>query len=161
MRYIIALALLLTLPSCAYIVEGKTQDIYVETAPECAQCTLHQDGKIIARTQCTPEMVTIKRTIKDVNLQCQKDGYAPTGVYLDSGTESWVYGNILWGPLAPLTLAVDMTSGAVNTYEQPVALPLNMALHPEPIVRNLPTPPLPFFTGESEYMQPPADVIVK
>ncbi len=155
MKPLLALALLITLPSCAYVVEGKTQDIYVETQPECAQCILTQEGKVVQRVACTPEMVKVNRTIHDIEMQCTKAGYAPKSAMLKSGTEDWVWGNILWGPVAPLTLAIDMTTGAVNEYEQVGASQLPMMAQPAPVAAPSMPQQVPFATGESEYIKRP------
>ena len=60
---------------CASIVSGTSQNIYVNTTPEGADCKLYRENIVIARANPTPETVMVDKTKHDIVIKCKKNGY--------------------------------------------------------------------------------------
>ncbi len=120
MKKSLMLVALLALPSCASIVEGTSQDIAVNSNPECASCTITREGEVIARISCTPETVSVKKRKQDLQVSCTKEGYTETKQILESGTEGFVAGNILAGGI--VGWGIDSATGADNKYPEQVII---------------------------------------
>lgn len=79
-RYFIIPMLIITLASisgCATVMRGKYQSVMVETYPAGASCTLYNDqGSWYIFN--TPTAAVVKRSMEDLNVACDKPGYAIT-----------------------------------------------------------------------------------
>lgn len=111
--FVIAAAALTS--GCATIVKGSTQDLNVNTDPTGANCELSRAGIVIASVNPTPGSVQIKKDKNDIEVKCNKSGYAETSGHISSNFEGWTVGNILFGGI--IGIAVDYGSGALNSYE--------------------------------------------
>jgi hypothetical protein len=113
--------------SCASVVSGSTQLVTVMSDPSGANCTLSRDGKVVAHVVSTPSAVKIDKSIKDMIVACQRDGYEESKVAMRSTHDAWSSaGNILaWGIFFPLALGIDAASGAMNEYPDSVIVRLN------------------------------------
>ena len=114
LRSLAALALLGTaLSGCASIIKGSSEDIALSTPPASgASCTLTNPRG--SWTVTTPASVTVKRSKKDVQVHCMKDGYQEASATIPSNFEEWTLGNLLLGGV--IGLGVDAGTGAVNKY---------------------------------------------
>jgi hypothetical protein len=120
----------LSLGGCSTIIEGSTQEVYVNTNPPSADCTFTRQGVVISRIPQTPAAATIKKTKYDIMITCNKAGYQ-TATYLNhSGTAGATWGNIVLG--GGVGWAVDSASGSDNKYESPVNITLVPGYTPVP-----------------------------
>src|SRR5258706_11880755 len=102
---------------CASFVKGSSEDIAVSTPPAPgANCTLTSPRGTWSVT--TPASVHVMRSIKDINIVCNKDGYKTASTMVPSGVEPWTFGNILIGGL--IGIGVDAYSGAMGKYPSKV-----------------------------------------
>ena len=113
--------------SCSWIVQGTSQDIFVNTTPAGADCILEREGREIATLANTPGTVSVEKTKHDLTITCTKDGYQTATYYNKSGWESGSgAGGIALDVLLTLGLssAIDSATGADNKYKSPVNITL-------------------------------------
>jgi hypothetical protein len=131
LRSLAALALLGTaLSGCASIIKGQSQEIAISTPPASgASCRLTN-----ARGQwtvTTPAPVTVKRSKKDAQIHCTKDGYQEASATIPSNFEEWTLGNLLLGGV--IGLGVDASTGAINKYPSTFEVPMSPSKAAGPI----------------------------
>lgn len=97
-----------TLAACATIISGSTQDLDVSSVPPGATVTAEPGGYRVT----TPAKLTLKRKDAPYRLTFALDGYEPYNVTVSSGTNGWVFGNLIIGGL--IGIIVDSSSGAIN-----------------------------------------------
>lgn len=109
----IVIALALTLPGCAAIVDGRKQEVQVQTPGiGCAQCEL-TNSKGTYQSSCTPQKVTVKRAYGPLSVSCQAPGWSGKSE-AESKTKGWFFGNILIGGL--IGMGIDAATGAAYDY---------------------------------------------
>lgn len=74
-RLIMAVGLLATTAACATGAGGTTQDVYVDTEPKGAACTVNRQGATVGFIKPTPGKVGLSRSKETVILNCNLDGY--------------------------------------------------------------------------------------
>jgi len=90
---------------CATIMDGSSQTVGISSTPSGALVTV--DGRTIGNTPLT---IDLKR--KDNHtVKIALDGYHPYEMTLIKKTNSWVWGNIVFGGL--IGLVVDAASGSM------------------------------------------------
>jgi hypothetical protein len=120
-----ALLLLVSLSACSTIIEGRSQQIMVNTNPSGANCNIFRNGDKIGSIIDTPGSAYIEKTKYDIKIECNKKHYQ-TATYMNhSGTAGATWGNIVAGGL--IGWGVDSATGSDNKYETPV----NITLVPE------------------------------
>jgi len=116
------LLVLFALPACSTILEGRSQQIQVNTNPPGANCDFLRNGESIASVAPTPGGTYIEKTKYDLNIKCNKPGYQES-TYLDHSGVDWVTaGNVLLGGL--IGWGIDSATGADNKYDSPVNISL-------------------------------------
>ena len=116
--------------SCSSIVQGTSQDIFINTTPASASCILEREGQKIGAVASTPGTVSVEKTKHDITITCTKDGYQTATYYNKSGWESGSgAAGIALDVILTLGLssAIDSATGADNQYKSPV----NITLLPE------------------------------
>lgn len=110
-RAIALAAVALTLPACATVTRGTSQDFTVESTPPGAR-VVTSNGFECAATPCTFKMPRKPGFTATISM----DGYATQEIHVDSrmagAGAAGAAGNILIG--GPIGLVVDGTSGAMN-----------------------------------------------
>ena len=110
---------------CSSIIEGTTQEVFVNTNPAGAACDFLREGRRIGRVDPTPGAATVKKTKHDIRIECVLAGYRKATYHNKSGAAAATFGNIVLG--GGIGWAVDSASGADNKYTSPV----NITLAPE------------------------------
>ena len=141
----------MSIGGCATVIEGTSQEIFVNTNPQGAECSLNRvkDSKskevVIGRVSPTPGKVKIDKTKYDITIICDKQGYQQA-TYLDhSGAAGATVGNIILG--GGIGWAIDSAAGSDNKYDTPVnitlvpVMPVPAALPPSPAVATPPVAP--------------------
>lgn len=142
MRVIAAIGACALLGACSSIIEGRSQQILVNTNPPGADCGLYRQNIRIATVQNAPGSALIEKTKHDIWVACVKQGYQMATYYNHSSAAGATLGNILLG--GGIGWAIDSASGADNKYDSPV----NMTLVPNvPGQPEGPTTLPPTFTG--------------
>ena len=62
MRAFMVLAALVLLSGCSTIIEGTTQELVINTAPEGANCAIEREGQVVGRVNPTPGGLTVNGT---------------------------------------------------------------------------------------------------
>ena len=94
--------------------------------PPGATCVFYRQGMPIGTIQSTPGNLTVKRRKYDINIKCDKPGYAQAEYFNKSGLSSMVAGNIAADLIltAGISSIVDSASGADNEYTSSVVIGL-------------------------------------
>lgn len=121
-RLLIPFSTAIILSSCATIMEGRSQEIAVNTNPPGAECTLYRNGKAIGLVPDTPGSALIEKSKDDITIACIKKGYQETTYINHSGTAGATAGNIIAGGL--IGWGIDSATGADNKYQSPVNITL-------------------------------------
>ncbi len=130
MRVLTVVAVAALMGGCSSITQGTTQEIFVNTTPAGANCTLSRNGVQLNGVSNTPGGVTVDKTKHDIIITCNKAGYQEATYYNNSGWES---GSGAAGIALDVVLtlgvssAIDSATGADNRYESPV----NITMLPE------------------------------
>jgi hypothetical protein len=123
MRHYTFALLALTLTGCSSVIEGRSQEIMVNTTPAGASCTLLRHDETLGTINPTPGSLYIEKTKYDITITCNKKGYE-TATYLNhSGVAGATVGNIILG--GGIGWAVDSATGADNKYDTPVNISLS------------------------------------
>ena len=138
-RYILLSLVLCSSGGCSLILAGTTQTIAIDSTPQGARCDVYRKEKIIGTVNETPGAVTIDKTKHDIKIVCKKEGYAEAGQHGDSGLESVVLGNIIFGGL--IGWAVDSAAGADNKYPEAIHVTLKRGSIPTSGARRVPSLP--------------------
>jgi len=101
---IIALVMVFNLTSCATIIHGGRQDIYVTSSPSGA--VVRVDGQATS----TPGSINLERKKALYVLVFEKEGYNPVEIELRRTVDGWLFGNILLGGI--IGLVIDFCTGA-------------------------------------------------
>jgi hypothetical protein len=123
------------LSGCATIVEGTTQSISVNTAPEQgAQCTLvNSEGTWYVTT---PGTTTVHKTKTDLDVTCIKPGLQPGHMVAYSHFGATTAANVIAGGV--VGIGIDAFSGANYHYDSPITVPLGSPV----AAQNAPANPL-------------------
>ncbi|MEO0530602.1 MAG: hypothetical protein AAF266_08500 [Planctomycetota bacterium] len=109
-------ALLVTLPGCATVVNGRTADVNLKTSPPNALVTIRDaEGVVVAQT-VTPGQVELKRNGSwlrpaKYTATIEREGCYPIETELKSKLNPWLLGNVVLG--GPIGLGVDAATGAM------------------------------------------------
>jgi len=112
------------LGACSTIIEGRSQQILLNSNPAGADCGLYRQNLRIGMVQNTPGVVLVEKTKHDIWVVCVKPGYQMASYYNKSGAAGATFGNIILG--GGIGWAIDSASGADNKYDSTV----NMTLLP-------------------------------
>lgn len=115
----------LFLSGCSSIIEGTTQEVFVNTNPAGAACDFLREGQRIGRVDPTPGAETVKKTKHDITIECVLSGYQKATYHNKSDVAGATFGNIVLG--GGVGWAIDSAAGADNKYTSPV----NITLVPE------------------------------
>ena len=110
---------------CSTIIEGRSQQLTVNTNPPNASCKLLRQNISVGTINPTPGSAYIEKTKHDITVECTKEGYQKATFINHSGTAGATFGNIVAGGL--IGWGVDSATGADNKYETP----MNITLVPE------------------------------
>jgi len=123
---------------CASIIEGKSQEVYVNTSPPEANCSFLRHGETLGNIQ-TPGKLYLRKTKYDIDIKCNKEGYQPTTYLNHSDIDEWTFGNIIFGGV--IGWGIDSAIGADNKYDSPVNLTLAPLPVTIPAITSSATPP--------------------
>lgn len=133
MKKLTYLCITLSLPmltSCASIVNGTHQTVSVSTHPiKEAQCALKNDkGNWSVKT---PASVVVHRSFKDLEVTCQKQGYAKSEIKVKSKMKAAYLGNVLLG--GAIGAGIDTINGAAYAYPEKMSVALQADnIHEDP-----------------------------
>jgi len=131
------------LGACSSIIEGRSQQIMINSNPPGADCGLYRQALRIATVQNTPGIALVEKTKHSIWVACVKPGYQMASYYNKSGAAGATFGNIILG--GGIGWAIDSASGADNKYDSPVNITL---------VPNVPGQPEGPMTLPGSYMAP-------
>ena len=117
-RAVIAAGLLAGLASCSTVIEGKSQELTINSVPAGADCAVTRKGVVLGRVTLTPGTVTIEKNRHDINIVCHKPGYETAGFYNESDVAAAAFGNVVIGGV--VGGGVDLATGSANKYTSEV-----------------------------------------
>ncbi|MBI4724577.1 MAG: hypothetical protein HY765_06245 [Rhodomicrobium sp.] len=120
MRLLFLICSLVLLSGCSTIVKGTDQAIAINTPDaQGASCELSSPA-IPTQTVVTPASVTLEKSQHNVSVMCRKECFTPGAGIIASSTETMAAGNVIFGGV--VGLAVDASTGAMNTYQPVVSI---------------------------------------
>jgi hypothetical protein len=123
LRFAAGAVALVALGGCSTIIEGRSQQISVNTNPPGATCKLDRQGATIATVTPTPGSAYIEKTKHDIMITCEKEGYEAATFHNKSGAAGATFGNIILG--GGIGWAIDSATGSDNKYDSPVNITLS------------------------------------
>ncbi|HVY52976.1 MAG TPA: hypothetical protein VHA13_00465 [Gammaproteobacteria bacterium] len=128
LKSFVATLIFISFTGCASIVSGHQQSVSVNTDPvKGANCKL-ENNKGTWYISSTPGSVTINRSYGNLNVECQKKGYAKISKSVPSSTKTITFGNAFLGLVGgPVGGAVDVATGAAYDYPQEIIMPIGRA----------------------------------
>jgi len=100
---LLSVVILITILSCASIINGTKQNIRINSDPTGAQVSIN------GIKYTTPAVVKLKRG-SNHSLTFTKEGYKPVTMKIDKEFNSWVLGNLIFGGI--IGIIVDFADGA-------------------------------------------------
>lgn len=131
-RLCLAIGVVALTSGCASIVNGHNQSLSVQTRSKAgdqvagANCKLSNDKGIWFLT--TPGTTTIHRSLRDLSLVCEKEGYAAGTLFSKSSTKPMAFGNILFGGV--IGAGVDIATGAAYDYPNLIVVEMGPVFEP-------------------------------
>jgi len=114
-----------SLSGCATIVNGRYQQVSVNTKPPGAHCVL-TNNKGHWTVQHTPKVVNLHRSMERLHITCQKPGYKTKVITVKSRTKKMMAGNLLFGGV--IGAGVDAGDGAAFSYPNLITVPLRASV---------------------------------
>lgn len=117
---------------CASIVSGHNQSLSVQTRSKAgtpvagANCKLRNDKGVWFLT--TPGTTTVHRSMRDITLLCEKEGFEAGLVSSKSSTKPMAFGNILFGGV--IGAGVDIATGAAYDYPELIVVEMGPVFEP-------------------------------
>lgn len=117
---------------CASIVNGHNQSLSVQTRSKAgaeiagANCKLSNDKGVWFLT--TPGTTTVHRSMRDITLLCEKEGFETGLLSSKSSTKPMAFGNILFGGV--IGAGVDIATGAAYDYPELIVVEMGPVLEP-------------------------------
>lgn len=127
-RYLLLITLLIT-SGCSTVIEGRSQNITINSSPQGAQCIVKQADDVVARLT-TPGVATVEKSKNDLVILCSKDGYESVSVKNHSDLALSTFGNAAFYELSFVGNAIDSASGASNKYDSHMLITLAQAQTP-------------------------------
>jgi hypothetical protein len=122
MRSMAIIGVAVVLGGCSTIIEGRSQQLMVNTNPPGADCGLYRQGVRIATIQNAPGSALVEKTKHDIWVACVKSGYQQATYFNHSGVAGATVGNVILG--GGVGWIIDSASGADNKYDSPVNITL-------------------------------------
>lgn len=135
----IVATILVVLPGCASIMDGRTADVTLRSTPSDAQVTVRDAQGVVVAQTTTPGEVKLKRNrswLRPARYTAtfEKEGFEPTESALNSKLNPWLVGNVILG--GPIGLGVDAATGAIwRPQHSSVELPLVQVGRPQDMIQ--------------------------
>ena len=99
--------------NCATIASGPYQDLTINSSP--SEADIYIDGEFHGKT---PKKVRVLKKKRDLDIVIKKEGYQPESRVLDYKVlNPWALGNIAFGGVGLIGVALDYTSGAMMRFQ--------------------------------------------
>ena len=118
----IAGLILISATGCSTIIEGRSQQLFVNTNPNGADCGLYREGIRIGSISNTPGAALVEKTKYDIWVVCVKAGFQQVTYFNHSGAAGATFGNIVLG--GGIGWAIDSATGSDNKYDTPMNITL-------------------------------------
>jgi hypothetical protein len=102
------------LGGCATITEGTTQNILVEVVPSTGTCVLSRKGETLGASTPDHRVVTVSKSMNDINFSCTAPGYRPKEELLSSALSTATVASFFLLDLG----IVDAATGAWKKYPE-------------------------------------------
>ncbi len=112
------------LPACSTIVNGTNQSIDFNTGDVTEASCLITGGEngTVNASFTSPATLSLPRSKKVINIDCNKAGYKDASITVDSKYEASTAGNVLAGGF--IGLGVDAMTGALYKYPGTITIPM-------------------------------------
>lgn len=114
-NFFIVSSLLFGVMSCASIIHGKSQDVFISSQPKGAKILVDdKDYGVTPKTLGLPRMGRMEgepSTKKEYKITITLDGYMPHETILQRKVDGWFFGNLLIGGV--IGIVVDAVTGSM------------------------------------------------
>jgi hypothetical protein len=154
MTAVLLAALATMLGACSTTIEGRSQQIPVNTTPSATDCGLYRRELRTATVQNALGIVLIEKIKHDMWIVCVKPGHQQASYLNHSGVAGITVGNVILG--GGVGWIIDNATGSDNKYdsplnitlvslppgqaEGPVSPPTSWSQAPSPVAQPTPTP---------------------
>ncbi len=88
------------------MIDGTTQTVTIRTGPVGAACSVSRNGAVLGTIPSTPGTLLVHRDVVDLDVTCQKPGWAVASTQIKSRFTGVTAGNIFWPLVGPVLLVV-------------------------------------------------------
>jgi len=136
----LAVGVMVLTSGCASIVSGQNQSLSVQTRNKAgtqvagANCKLSNDKGVWF--VMTPGTTTVHRSMRDLSLLCEKEGFEAGLLSSKSSTKPMAFGNILFGGV--IGAGVDIATGAAYDYPELIVVEMGPVFEPAAKLEEVP-----------------------
>lgn len=112
----VALAILLA--GCATIIEGRTQEVFMNVTPLDAQCTAFRRGEEVGRYSPVTRSMHVPKSRREMRISCTASGYDPAEITASSTLSAWSVVSFLFIDLG----ITDFATGALKKYPASITI---------------------------------------
>lgn len=109
---------------CASIISDDESSTFIETVPVACECTLCGQN-YFQTTLKTPGSIRLDSEHAPIAVNCRAEGYQDASMVLDTSSDGWVFGNIIFGGI--IGGVVDACRGAGQKYPPKITIIMDPA----------------------------------
>ncbi len=116
----------LSLNGCATVINGRYQQVSVQTEPPGSYCVLtNNKGQWVVNS--TPATIKVHRSMDNLHVSCQKQGYQSDVQSVPSHLAGAMVGNILAGGI--IGVGIDAGDGSGYSYPSQINMTLDKSIN--------------------------------
>ena len=127
-----AIAAASILSGCATIIEGRTQEVFVNVTPVTAECVAFRRGEEVGRYSYLTRSMHVPKSRRDLTIRCSAPGYVTADMTASSSLSAWGVASFLFIDLG----ITDFATGALKKYPASITI----AMLPDPSLGERPAP---------------------
>ena len=124
--FFLSLAFLFLTTGCATVIEGRTQQVEVNTNPQGAKCILKSNDEVVGIVNSTPETLTVNKSKYDIVMECEKKGFVTSKIKNHADVSAASLGNYAMLTYSFIGNFVDSATGAANKYDSRMMVELDV-----------------------------------
>lgn len=134
-RLMMLCGLALATPACATIVNGTTQELYIDSEPKGASCAIDRQGAAASVVNPTPGTVKVPRHKESIVVSCSLDGYEQSNEVVASSFTGLTLANLIL-PGGMVGVMIDASTGANNKYPEKIVVVMTPSTFPNEPARD-------------------------
>lgn len=115
-RAVLALAVLTA--GCATIIEGRTQEVFMNVTPLDAECVAFRRGEEVGRYNPFTRSMHVPKSRRDMRITCTATGYQPADITASSSLSAWGVASFFLVDFG----ITDFATGALKKYPASITI---------------------------------------